>query len=156
MQVALHVARIWAVNVLGTLLVIAAFGWILAVVDADWRDRLTGDVQTVEVTVVGQQRNEFGCGSKYKSPGWDWKVTYTDGGRERTGALVKCDQAPPVGTRVRTQVTDNGTLGGETTSNYYLWWPIVSIVLGSGLAWIWLAGRGKPALQAVRAEQNGA
>lgn len=152
MQVGLHLAKIWAVHVFVALGVVAGLGYSWAIVDEDWRDRLSGDVHAITVTVVGEHRNDFGCGSKYQRPGWDWEVTWTEDGRTRSGDLDKCGKAPAVGTEVDTYLTGSGKLGGTSAGNYYLWWVLVSLGLGTLLTPLWLRSRGKAAWLAVREE----
>lgn len=151
-QVVLHVAKVWAVCVLATLAVVGAlaFGW--AAFDHQFRDRLTGNTTEVTATVTGQHRNEFGCGSKYKSPGWDWDVTWTQDGKERSGSIEKCDEAPAVGTEITSYVDSEGEIGGTSTDGYYRTGILVALLMGSLIAWVYLIGHGREAFRAVRAE----
>jgi hypothetical protein len=150
-RVVLHVLKIWTACSLVCLAFWAAVAGGFALTQQQWRDRLTGRVHPVTVTVTGQSRNGDGCGSRVRTPGWDWHATWTDHGRTRHGVLGECAAAPPTGTKVRTLVTADGHLGGDTTENYYFWWPIISVGMGAMLSVAWLTGRGAARFRSIRA-----
>jgi amino acid transporter len=149
LRITAHVAKIWITCCLVLLAFWAAVALGFAMFSPFWYDRLISGNHPVTVTVTGNLKQGH-CGKYDEMPQYRWQVRWTENTRTRHGFLRDCAPAPAIGTTLKAYAGAHDELTTESTHDLVVWWPIVSIGMGTLFALAWMNGRGRNKFRALR------